>query len=276
MANTAVNKGADADGLLSWSRRGVFLALIGLAGWMVVKLVLIVMAPTMVWEPVSVSTSPSVGAVTVKNYDFSTNPFEAGDADISLDPVIQPGTDAPETTLNLTLVGLRSGENGTAFIRTPDGQDKNYYVADEVLTDVKLRAVFPGYVLIDVNGQTQRLTMQDNTLSTAARSDGASSGLQTLRVADARTLLSQARLTLAQDETGRPIGVQIEPRTTALNLRAYGLERGDIITRFGGVNLNQGRPDINALRQLATRGQAINIDLIRDGQPMTITIGLPS
>ena len=71
-------------------------------------------------------------------------------------------------------------------------------------------------------------------------------------------------------------GLAISTRNASVDLSDYGLQTGDIITRFAGQSTVSGVPDIVAIRQAATSGRPVAIDLIRDGQPMTITIGSPS
>lgn len=200
---------------------------------------------------------------------------------------VDPGTDAPETTLDLRLNGLRSGQNGSAYIRTPDGQDRNYYGSEEVMPGVVLTGVFPGYVLIQVNGQTQRLTMEDTRLTRQASPGGPNenstagqAGLQTLRAPDAESLLSQVKIVPALDRgpgggTQR-VGVRISPRSSGVDLSTYGLRDGDIIVRFAGQSLTSGLPDIAALRRATSPGRPVSVDILRDGQPMTITIGSAS
>ncbi|MEL6688226.1 MAG: type II secretion system protein N [Pseudomonadota bacterium] len=277
MANPVATLLRAPTSAMLWVRR-VCLALVAMvAVYLAVRLILALAAPNSLWEPTLVAGPSQATTASARVYDFSYNPFEVGDD--AVEPIIEatPGTDAPETTLNLTLVGQRSGENGTAFIRTPDNQDKNYYVDDEVMPGVVLEGVFPGYVLIRVNGQTQRLTMEDGaSVSARGQSAPARSSLQTIRSADAQTFLSQARLTLFNDELGNRVGVQIEPRTPAFNLADYGLQQGDVITRFAGQNLQRGNLDITALRRVAASGRPIDVELIREGKPMTITIGTGS
>lgn len=260
--------------LWDWARR-VSLAVVTMLGvYLLVRLGLAILSPSSLWSPVLVAAPPQSVSVPTGSYDFSYNPFEVGDDTSEEGVAPPPGTDAPETTLNLTLVGLRSGENGTAFIRTPDNQDKNYYIDDEIMPGVVLNGVFPNYVLIRVNGQTQRLTMDDaRDQRQAGQASPPRAGLQTLRTADAQTLLSQARLSVAMDDNGNRIGVSIEPRTPALNLTSYGLQQGDIITRFAGQNLSSGLPDMSVLRRVANSGRPVDVDILRDGKPMTITIG---
>lgn len=262
---------------LVWLRRGLLLAFTALATWLTVKLILAIATPSSLWEPVMIARPGPSATTETRTYDFSYNPFAVGDADTVEVPSIDPAGDAPETTLNLELKGLRSGENGTAFVQTPDGQDDNYYFGDEIMPNVILRGVFPNYVLIEVNGQTQRLTTADAKAARAAGpTPNQSATLQTLRSADAATLLSQVEIRPYLDMDLNRVGVTVSPRSSAIDLSTYGLRSDDIITRFAGQSLTNGFPDIAALRRSAGSGRPVDVDIIRDGQPMTITIGSSS
>ncbi|MEM7730374.1 MAG: type II secretion system protein N [Pseudomonadota bacterium] len=277
VADIAVmNRGSMRSGLVPLAGRAALVLLVAMASWLAVRLVIALVAPTSLWEPVLVAGPVQASQAAARAYDFSYNPFEAGDAPEIAAPEPVPGDDAPETTLDLQLTGQRSGENGTAFIRTPDGQDRNYYADEEIMPGVVLRGVFPGFVLIDVNGQTQRLTMEDmkrGQVAGGATAPSRPAQLQTLRIPDATTLLSQVRLTPATDEAGQRIGLEVSARTGGVDLGSYGLRDGDVVTRFAGQSVTSGTPDIAALRRTVSSGQPVRLDIVRDGQPMTITIG---
>lgn len=282
MSGLRIDMGTSSARSLLWLRRSLLIGVTALAAWLIVRLIVVLSAPSSVWSPVLVSGPAPTAVAAAQTYDFSTNPFAAGDSDGQAEPAVDTGDDAPETTLNLQLKGLRSGQNGTAFIRTPDGQEDNVYIGEEIMPGVYLRGVFPTHALIDVNGQTQRLTTED---AKAARSQAAnpqrssstrSGGLQTLRSVDASALLSQVQIIPSFDSDMNRNGVMITPRTSSVDLAAFGLRDGDIITRFAGQSVVSGLPDIGALRRSAGSGRPVSVDLIRDGQPMTITIGSSS
>lgn len=264
-----------SSALLLWLRRGFLTLFVVLAVWLGMKLILSVLAPSSRWEPVQITQVVAVSAETGRDYDFSYNPFAVGEDQIVVaDPT--PGDDAPETTLNLQLKGLRSGENGVAFIQTPDGQEDNYYIADEIMQGVILRGVFPDYVLIDVNGQTQRLTTDDAKAARSNSKPAQARDLQTLRSADASDLLSQVQLIPAFDRDMNRTGLMVKARSDAIDLSTYGLESGDVITRFAGQSTLSGLPDMVALRRSVSSGRPITVDILRDGQPLSITIGSSS
>jgi type II secretory pathway component PulC len=267
---------------LVWMRHALLVGFSALAVWLLVKLALALTTPSSLWEPILVSKSTQIEATSSRDYDFTYNPFAAGDTAEDPAPIVDTGDDAPETTLNLQLKGLRSGENGTAFILTPNGQEDNIYIGEEIMQGVYLRGVFPTYALIDVNGQTQRLTTEDAKAdrSRNARSPNGesqrSTGLQTIRRPDAAALLSQVQIIPSFDADMNRNGVIVSPRTSAIDLSTFGLRTGDVITRFAGQSVVSGLPDIGALRRSAGSGRPVTVDIIREGQPMTITIGSPS
>ncbi|MGB6231172.1 MAG: type II secretion system protein N [Litorimonas sp.] len=261
---------------LLWLRRALLLGLTALAAWLAVRLVLALVEPSSRFQPVLVAAGPASVQSAARVFDFSYDPFNtAQDVEVVVE-VPDPGEDAPETTLNLELKGLRAGDNGSAFIRTPNGDEDNYYVGEEIMPSVVLRGVFPDFVLLDVNGQRQRLTTAEAKAARAASRGGRvdrPSGLQTLRAPDAATLLSQVQLTPQLDEGMNRIGVRLNSRSAGVDLEAYGLRENDVVTRFAGQSLTSGLPDIASLRRAVTPGRPVAVDILRDGQPMTITIG---
>ena len=268
---------------LAWLRRGLLIAFSALAAWLAVRLVLALMSPQSLWEPVDLPVPvAAAGPAADTEYDFTFNPFAAGDAEAATEPVEQPlNADAPETTLNLTLKGLRAGQNGSAFIRRPDGDEDNYYVDDQLLDRVFLRGVFPDHVLIEVNGEIQRLTTEEaKQAQRNARFDAPArpqnDPYRSVRPVDAQSLLRQVNIIPYLDSDQQRVGVRISPRSGGIDLTDYGLRADDIITTFAGQSLTTGLPDLVALRRRVTAGQPVSVSLIRDGQPMTITIGASS
>lgn len=261
---------------LLWLRLGLWIAGVVLAVWLAVRLVIAIMAPDSLFVPVRSEVSPVRQVATDRDYDFSFNPFIAGDETDIVAPV-DTGTDAPETTLNLQLKGLRAGENGSAFIRTPDGNEDNYYIDDDILSGVILRGVFPDYVLIDVNGQRQRLTTEDAKVArNAADQARRNRSLSTLRTVDAADLFSKVQIVPNLDRQLNRNGVILKPRSAGVDLSDFGFQDGDVITSVAGVSLTSGLPDVADIRRRIRPGQPVRVSLIRDGAPLTLTIGSPS
>ena len=77
--------------------------------------------------------------------------------------------DAPETTLNLKLVGIVS--ESTATFRLSDGKDKAVRIGEEVMNGVTLLRTSKDFVTLDVNGETQKLTLERVKLGETSNSD---------------------------------------------------------------------------------------------------------
>lgn len=264
-------------GPLAWLRRALVLALTALAAWLAARLVLTLLEPSRAWQPVARPAPASAAPAAARTYDFSSNPFTGGDAVVPEAPA-EPSSDAPETTLNLTLTGLRAGTNGSAIIRTPDGDEDNYNVGDTVLNGVVLLRVMPDHALLEVNGQTQRLTTADAKAAARAPAGSASAPTRSttlVRAPGFDTLSRQANLVPVEDDSGQRIGIRVEPRNSALNLADYGLRRTDVVTQVGNVSLTSGALDVAALRRLGTSGRPVPVSILRDGQPLTLTLGGP-
>lgn len=260
-------------------RRALLAVLLFIATWLAVRLVIAVLSPESLFKPVqNANVTTSGSSAQQQSFSFIYDPFNGPDAPLP-DVPVDTGSDAPETTLNLELTGLRAGLNGSAFIRTPDGNEDNYYIDEELLSGVILRGVFPDYVLLEVNGQRQRLTTED---AKAARqgedvsSTNARQSLSTLRTVDATDLISKVQIVPSLDAQGNRIGVTLSPRSSAVSLSDFGLQDGDIVTGIAGVSLTSGLPDIVDLRRRIRPNRPVRVNIIRDGSPQTLFIGSSS
>ena len=257
--------------------------LVALAAWLAVRLIVVWLEPSSAWQPTALGASPGAApaAAGPVAYDFSSNPFSAGDTVADTASVEEPDSDAPETTLNLVLTGIRAvvgdPSRGSAQIRTPDGTEKRFFTRDAVLPNATLSSIRADHVLLSVNGQTQRLTLEDAKRAQAAGpARPRQAALRTLQAPDFTTLSEQVDFQPAIDRDGKRIGVTLRARSSAVDLGDYGLRSGDIATSFGSIRLDQGLPDVAAVQRLAQSGRPVSVQILRDGAPMTITIGGPS
>ncbi len=269
------------SGLLPAVRHFVLLVLLALAGYLAVRLLLAVVSPESRFEPIELAAPAQAAADAPKSYDFSYNPFAAGDAvdGVEASTVTEaPSTDdAPETTLNLTLTGLRAGPNGSAFIQTPDGQADNYYVGDEIMNGVYLREVRVDHIVLDVNGQAQKLTSEDaknarRDDANAAPSQG-SGKLSTLKSVSPADLIKKFEIIPYLGTDMKRQGVRLKARSPGVSLMDYGFKDDDVFTSIAGQSLTAGFPDPVALSRALQPGRPVVVQFIRDGAPMSITIG---
>jgi len=258
------------------------LLLVVALSYLIVRIILGVLRPDSLYAP-QVIVEPSAINQTmsgVRDYDFSSDPFRLDAPVIEIDP----GLDAPETTLNLAVKGITTGkDDGGAILRLPDGKDKRVAIGSEVMDNVTLVSVEKGFIILNVGGELQRLTYADteesslimrpdNVVPTFATSMSGGSSMNV--TTSPEDFLSKVAIN-PQRDNGRVIGYRVTPRGNT-DLSAYGLKAGDTLTRIGTVDLQVNRVDFRQLRSIfssstATRG--VDVQILRDGQPVTLRIG---
>ena len=256
------------------------IALVAVLGWLVVRIGVGVTQAESLYEPdpIIAPSRTASAAVNSVSYDFSSDPFAFGEVVIEEAEILE---DAPETTLNLKLIGIVSESNAT--FRLSDGTNKAVKIGDEIMNDVTLTRTAKDFVSLNVNGEAQKLTLErvklgeKNTASQIVRAapQSSSSG-NAPSGADIEKLFSQVQLTphreLQPDKSSRVLGFKIQARSGA-NLSQLGLKSGDVLTRVGPVKLDGKGANIKELRGLVSSGAAQDFEVIRNGSPVTIRIG---
>ena len=186
----------------------------------------------------------------------------------------QTSAEIPETRLNLTLKGVRSGGAGTvavAIIRTPDNKDKSYAVGDEIVSGVKLDGVLKDRVILDKNGAREVLVMAgaSTILTRATKTETSSAAVApTPAVQDVidlpNTIISAIRL----DATNIGDGIVVLARNPEQNdLSKYGFVSGDRLVSINGLPASE----LKAQNFFAAfmSGEIFTIELDRDGEILT-------
>lgn len=261
-------------------------ALVLALGYVVVKSVITFTNPESVWKQstlASVSTQNST-SVGTQDYSFTTDPFNRKKTAI-IEVASELGEDAPETTLNLTLTGRTAGPNGTAILRTPDNIEGNYRLGDEIVSGVTLQAVNKEFIVLDVDGQMQRLTFErgDDTGLTIKTAANEAAPLKMSVTSSVTSNSAQENIAaLFQNISLRRVmkdgyltGYSVKPNRPGLDLTPLGFSKGDVITAIGGTDITLGRPDFLALFEQAEKNGGIDVTVLRNGQIRTITLGSP-
>lgn len=226
-----------------------------------------------------------VGTNTDRNVDISiltrANPFAA-----SAQGPLEDIPDAPVTSLNLTLKGVRASEIdslSSAIIVTPDNQSAVYTPGDEIIDRVILERVLSDRILLNKDGVFESLLLagRNEELSVLSRpndrktrsSDNSSTPItsRTATPVDASTILSAMTLVPEQSE-GNLIGYKLTPRGDGSAMRALGFESGDLLIEFDGDNISDfGPADIN---DRLTSADKISLSVKRGEQivPLTLTL----
>ena len=254
---------------------------VGLSAFWLAQAAVVAAKPETVWvAPLPVMSAGPTVVGERATIDTSLDIFDRG-GEVEAEPVIATvGEDAPETTLDLVLKGLRAGPNGSAFIQTPDRKTTNYYLGDEVVGGVTLEAVNADFVVIDRGGRLERLTIERTTVLERPATSPARTAAAPLRPASSKQQVGLGDLirNVSFDralEGGELAGYRISSANNAgaTQLTAFGFEEGDIVTTINGVNLTRGGTDmLSVLRQFENRNLAVF--LVRRGEDvMTIRVG---
>lgn len=194
---------------------------------------------------------------------------------------IEPVTDAPETRLDLKLVGVFASEDSSALAIIVSGRQHEaiYGIGDTLPGNATLRAVHADRVILERGGvlETLRLPRESlgggmsietrgNTVATPMASE-----LQRYRREAIRNPARMAEAVSAEpvEENGRFIGYRLTPKQDLEIFRQLGLQPGDIITQANGIALDKPEAGIKALRKLAT-ARELNITVLRNGTPQSI------
>lgn len=254
--------------------------LVAVLGWLIVRIGLGIFQPESLYEPapliVPVQTASS-GPLSV-SHDFSSNPFAFGEVIVEPLEILD---DAPETTLNLKLIGIVSESNAT--FRLSDGKNKAVKIDEEVMNGVTLKRTSKDFVTLDVNGEVQKLTLERVKLGekeTASKIQRAApvrnSGSNVSTRSEIEALFSGVDWTpqteILPNKTVAIQGFKINAKA-GTDLSKLGLKSGDVLTRVGPVLLNSSKTNVKQLRELVSTGAVQDYEVIRNGAPVTIRIG---
>ncbi len=184
----------------------------------------------------------------------------------------QPGV---VTSLNLTLHGVRSDRasgRGSAIIGLPDGAQNSYAVGDEIVPGAVLAAVAFDSVTIRRDGANETLYLDQSTGMPLLR--GASAPAQPDPFAAIRAPSSEPPLIAdisaePRMRGGRIDGYILKAGSTGSAFAAAGFMPGDVLMTIDGRKVGDGA----GIEQLAGGGEAVAVEVERNGKPLTLTIG---
>jgi|GEM_PF-886381 len=267
-----------------------------------VRAVLGFLAPQSLWTPVIQNTqiaAAQTSAQSAAQFDFSTDPFHR---DIAPNEV-SVGQDAPETSLSLKLYGRRAGATGSAIIETPDRVQGVFNIGDEIIDGVTLKAVNPEYVVLSRRGTLERLTFErdgeslfgtnvpDAPVNNAGSKTSGRSGAASPQMTDQMSSRSETSLAqmspqdlisalsftrvMERGKSGSVKGFEVTSTSDKINLEAFGLRSGDIITSIGGQDLTKGRPEIGAIISQLSASNSVRLNVLRGETNLVLNVGRP-
>lgn len=214
-----------------------------------------------------------------------------GEYQAPADPVLSELSSAPDTRLDLTLLGILSAtadRGSRALISSSDGQEKPYAIGDDVVRGVTLQAIFPDRVIFARAGQLETLRLDKNAPATPLPGgygneaepdrDGGTEIEST-----AGEILSSVREQLLTDPSRAADYIRVQPSASGGQLRGYriypgkeraafaaaGLRPGDLVTQVNGIQLNDANTALQMLGQLS-QSSSVTVVVERGGQPQTV------
>ena len=203
-----------------------------------------------------------------------------------------PGLDkirnAPDTQLNLTLLGILANSRNKAASRaliSGSGEEKPYSINDAIAAGVTLTAIFPDRVVLSRNGQLETLRLDkdqpnssDAPLAVADNVDGgAAESLAQIRaqmLANPAKAQDYIRVQPAPNATGNgQLGYRIFPGRDRSVFTSAGLRPGDVVTSINGVQLDDPSKSLQLLSDLSQANQ-ITLTVQRGGESQTVNVNL--
>lgn len=199
---------------------------------------------------------------------------------------------APETPLNLTLIGLLADdrESYSRALIASQNEEKAYAIGDDVTRGVTLQAIFPDRVILSRGGRLETLRLERDKPGAAAPAsytpppaaaavpdDGSGTAQQLATVRD-EVLRDPAKASdyirvQPANVGGQLKGYRVYPGRDRSAFGAAGLRPGDLVTAVNGVQLDDPAKALQLLADLGQAGQ-VNLVIERGGQSQSISINL--
>lgn len=200
---------------------------------------------------------------------------------------------APDTNLNLLLIGILAGSNeadSRALISQQGVDEAPYAIGADIVSGVTLHAIFPDRVILARNGTFETLRLDKDSPSRADNNpvlSGNSSGSDIDPMAPTGAMLGQIRDRILQDPGKASEYIRVQPSNQNGTLKGYrlypgrsaeafshlGLRPGDLVTAVNGIQLDDGQKALQTLNELKQAG-SVTLTVERGGQVQTLSVSL--
>lgn len=212
--------------------------------------------------------------------------------EIKLDASGDALLEAPETRLNLKLLGVLAFDNdeklSRALIELQPGDEKPFGIGATVMSGTSLQAILPDRVVLSRAGKLETLFLEKNQNRDGINLDQSGGpGVAETPGDGSPVALTQIRQELLQDPSKASEYLRVQPANKDGKLRGYrvypgkdrsifsqaGLKPGDLVTQVNGVELDDASKALKMLSELKDTNQ---FDLVveRGGQSQTINVNL--
>jgi general secretion pathway protein C len=198
------------------------------------------------------------------------------------------------TSLDLTLYGIRADQasgRGSAIIGLPDGTQNSYVVGEQIIDGAVLAGVSFDSITIRRNGALEKLYLDQSSEapvaphpSMAAVAPGPASpdpfaairaganGARAPYQSPAKGSLMTDIIVNPRQTGGKVDGYVLQPSASGDAFRAAGLKAGDILVGVNGSRISDG-VGVQHFFQTVQQAGSAQVDIERDGRPMSLTIG---
>jgi general secretion pathway protein C len=262
------------------------LLLAALIGWQLATLFWRVAAPDELWSPLPVDTVATDDAGNTR-----TDPDTIIRAQLFGVAGAEPEVaiaNAPDTTLNLKLLGILHGdtpEQSRALINTGGSNEAPFAVGADITRGVTLEQIFADRVILMRQGRAETLRLEKDAPATYTAAAEPRGGTDP----DAVSLpqLAQVRDQILQDPSQAANYLRIQPASSGGSMQGYriypgrdralfnaaGLRPGDLVTEINGTPLNDASKALEMLTNLSTASN-VSLTIERGGNAQSVSISL--
>jgi len=220
-----------------------------------------------------------------------------GDAQAQDAPEVQQAAeDVPETSLNLSLLGVVASndpELGLAVIESKN-QQESYAIGEKIQgTNVTLDEIFADRVIIKNRLTRETLMLEGLDYEEANRQKAQASNEQQSLAANSRTVrpnpqeIRDARAKLASSPDSfadfislsphrvenELIGYRVSPGNNATLFNSVGLKNGDIVVELNGLNLSDLQQSLEALSELQ-EADNLQLEIMRGSEFVSLDLDI--
>ena len=268
---------------LAYLRRVLILAFVIIFGVLAARLFWLIVEPD--------GSVSQTGPTSTRAYRPSV--VQAGQSDISIlfrdNPFAESAEavmdvpDAPETTLNLKLIGMRAATvniEGVAIIVTPDSRQSLYSPGEKILDNVYLESVLTDRVILKKNGVLETLFRNNHEGrflvigDEEMRNEPDERDTSEPRQAFNRQAFIQSVNFTPVSQDGQVIGYRVSSRGGDAIMQQVGLEDGDIVIVLNGLGIAD--IDQEALYGLLVEADQLIVKVKRGGVSVPVHIQFES
>lgn len=196
-----------------------------------------------------------------------------------IDPtVVETGPELAETALDLTLTGVwpETGE-GSAIIERPDGKQRRFAVGEEIVSGVRLVAVYSDQVVIEQNGVRESLRFESKAPIERVVRPEQNTDPQTQSPTPAEDKIQNAALgapfsiSPGLDPAGQP-AIIFHAGENRAAFEAAGLREGDILRSINGSPPSMEPAELAAMMSQFMKSGAATLVVERNGALETIQL----